>query len=355
MKIQQTIKVATVAASLLILAAGCATKAPKKSSHTFFPVPPDEPRIQYLTSFGSESDLGGGSTFADFVVGGDKMHRPIWKPYGITTTKGMVYVVDTQAGSLCEVDLQKKKIRYTRPTGQDALQTPINVAVDADGTRYVTDTKRGQVIAFGKDDEMIEFTRRGGMKPCGIAVSNGRLYVTDMEGHCVRVYDTGTRKEILVMPSDASDVKAKMHSPTNVDVDEAGNVYVSDSGGFTTHIYDAKGKQLRVVGEQGLNVGHFALPKGIAVDRAQRMYVVDAATTVVQMFDDKGRLLMFFGEPKSSGPGGMYLPAGITIDYENVALFEQHVAPGQKIEHLIFVTNQVGPNKVSVYGFLKKG
>jgi hypothetical protein len=42
------------------------------------------------------------------------------------------------------------------------------------------------------------------------------------------------------------------------------------------------------------------------------------------------------------------------VDYDNVKYFEKFVAPGQKLEYLIYVTNQVGPNKVSVFGFLRK-
>lgn len=90
----------------------------------------------------------------------------------------------------------------------------------------------------------------------------------------------------------------------------------------------------------------------MAVDREGRIYVVDAATAVVQMFDADGKMLMFFGDPKSSGKAGLYLPAGIAIDYEDVKHFESYIAPGRKIEYLIFVANQVGPNKVSVFGFL---
>ena len=59
-------------------------------------------------------------------------------------------------------------------------------------------------------------------------------------------------------------------------------------------------------------------------------------------------------EFSTSGPAGLYLPAGLTIDYENVGLFQKYVAPGQQLEYLILLTNQVGPKKVSVYGFLKK-
>lgn len=346
---------ASTATALLTLVAGCATSKPKEQPHTFFPLPPDQPRIQYLTSFGSESDLRSGSSFAEFVVGGQKMHRPIWKPYGISATKGTLYVCDTQPGNLAIVDLVKRKVKYLRPAGRDAFQTPINVAVDTDGTRYVTDPKRGEVLIYGSDDRKLgEMGRKGESKPCGIAIDGARLYVTDLSNHCVRVYDKMTHKLLLTVPRKDGDEKSKLHSPTNVAVDQQGKIYVSDTGGFATKVFDAQGNHVRTVGELGLEAGRFALPKGIAVDRAGRTYVVDAATAVVQMFDSEGQLLMYFGEPKSSGPGALYLPAGIAVDYENIEFFKSFVAPGYTVEHLIFVTNQAGPNKVSVYGFLKK-
>jgi hypothetical protein len=131
-------------------------------------------------------------------------------------------------------------------------------------------------------------------------------------------------------------------------------MYVSDSGGFMIKIYSPQGEHLRTIGDLGLKPGHFALPKGIAVDKQGRIYVIDAATALAQVFDDKGQLLMYFGEPKSSGAGAMYLPATVAVDYKNVDLYQKYAAPGYKIEYLIFVTNQAGPNKVAVYGFLRK-
>jgi hypothetical protein len=341
-------------AALLWLAAGCATKSTNKN-YIFFPPAPDEPRVQFLTSFGSETDLKEGTTFADFVVGDEKLQRPIWKPYGITTTKDTIYVVDTQAANIGIIDLVKRRIRYIRPGGRDALQTPINVAVDKNGNRYVTDPKRGQVIIFDKRDQLVgELGKRGESRPCGIAAAGDRLYVSDLAGHCVRVYDINTRNLLLTVPRDSTDEKSRLRSPTNIAIDQRGQMFVTDTGGFTTHVFDAEGNYLRSVGEQGLNIGNFTLPKGIGVDNEARMYVVDAAIAVVQMFDKEGRLLMYFGEPKSSGPGGLYLPAALAIDYENVALFQKYAAPGYKIEHLILVTNQAGPQKVAIYGFLRK-
>jgi hypothetical protein len=72
------------------------------------------------------------------------------------------------------------------------------------------------------------------------------------------------------------------------------------------------------------------------------------------MFDGEGRLLMYFGQPGASTRGELDLPAAVKVDYDNVGLFQKYVAPGRQCEYLILVTSQFGPQKVNVYGFLKK-
>jgi DNA-binding beta-propeller fold protein YncE len=339
---------------ILCLVAGCATK-PLPKNYTVFPLPPDEPRIQYLMSFGAESDLGSPNKFNQFVVGSQREYRPIWKPYGVAIRDGKVYVCDTQAANVSVSDLRKRKITYIKPGGQAAMALPINVAVDKEGVCYVTDIGRNQVLVYREDGTLLgQIGKKGEMRPCGITLKKDRFYVTDMSNHCVRVYSTANRELLFTAPKDKADERGRLLSPTNVAVDENGRIYVSDTGGFCIKVYDAEGNFVRVIGDLGVTPGQFALPKGIGADRESRIYVVDAAAPVVQMFDAEGKLLMFFGQPKDSGPGGLYLPAGLTIDYDNVDLFQQYAAPGYKLEYLILLTNQVGPNKVSVYGFLRK-
>jgi hypothetical protein len=219
----------------------------------------------------------------------------------------------------------------------------------------VTDTGRSQVMIYDKKGNLIEaLGGKSEMQPCGVALSADRLYVTDMTNHCVRVYDKTNRKLLFTAPRNPTNENTKPFGPTNIAIDQGGRMYVSDSRGFCVKIYDAEGNFVRTVGDLGVTPGQFTLPKGIGVDHESRFYVVDAATPVVQLFDQEGRLLMFFGEPKSSGEAGLYLPAGLTVDYENVGMFQKYAAPGYRIEYLILLTNQVGPQKVSVFGFLKK-
>jgi sugar lactone lactonase YvrE len=340
---------------LVVLLAGCASKPTSKASYTFFPPAPDEPRIQFLTSFSSDVDLGRSSSFVDFVTGRPTGPSPLVKPYGLALREGKLYVCDTMTASIEVFDLEKKKARYLKPKGEGRLQVPINIHFDQDGTIYVTDTGRDQIVIFDKDEKYVSAMGvKDEMKPSDVAITPDRLYVADLKDHCVKVYGKADHKLLFTIPRDPKATEGKLFSPTNLSIDKQGRLLVSDTGAFVVQVYDLEGKYIRRIGQQGVAPGLFARPKGVATDREGRIYVVDASTQVVQLFDTEGKLLMFFGSPGNSTQGELYLPAGIDVDYDNTGVFKNLVAPGKELEYVILVASQFGYNKVSVYGFLKK-
>ena len=133
-------------------------------------------------------------------------------------------------------------------------------------------------------------------------------------------------------------------------LDQEGNVFVTDKAGARITEFDRSGVFKRNIGRMGWNIDEFARPKGIAIDNAGRIWVVDAATEVAKIYDQQARLLLFFGLPGNK-PGMMNLPAAIVLDYNNVDLFQPYAVKGANIEFLALVSNQYGPNKISVYGF----
>jgi hypothetical protein len=62
--------------------------------------------------------------------------------------------------------------------------------------------------------------------------------------------------------------------------------------------------------------------------------------------------LMFFGG-NYKGPGDMWLPAKISIDYENLEYFQKYVDPDYNLKYLILVTNQFGPDKLNIYAAIE--
>ena len=341
--------------ALALLQAGCSTTPKKAKEPVFFPPAPDQPRIQYLTSFSSEGQFAGKGGFANFVLGSSQATRPIWKPYGMANQPGMFYACDSGPRNLCVLDLASKRLRYFKPDGLGQFKMPIGVAVDASGNRYVTDTLKSAAMAYNKDGKYLgNLESSSPMKPCGIAIAGDQIFVTDLLGHCVRVFNVASRKELRQIPTGDLTETNRLFQPTNIAVDQQGRLYVSDTGGFGVQVYDADGKHVRTIGEQGLTPGRFALPKGIGVDHEGRIYVVDGATGVIQLFNNEGNLLMFFAGPDSPAGTACYLPSGLMVDYNNVKYFQSFVAPGKQIEYLIFVANQAGDNRISVYGFLKQ-
>ena len=367
------------ATALLAWLAGCATGpiSQPASNFIFYPAPPETPRLQFLTSFSGEKDLGSGaSKFATFVTGAAPAQRAIVKPYGIALSAGQLYVCDTGAGSIPILDLKKRSFSYLEPKSGGQIRTPINIVIDVDGTRYLADRGHNQVLiyapdgtyqgAIGEPADAKESTPEEaaarpasvaggekGLRPTDVALTDKRIYITDLNNNCVRVYQKATRELLFRIPTDPKDEAAKLFAPTNLAIDSQSRVYISDFAGFCVKVYDAEGKYVRSYGRAGDRPGEFSRPKGVAVDRQGRVYVVDAAAQVVQIFDAEGRLLLYFGEPKGSAVP-LDLPAKVIIDYDNVSLFQQYAAPGFTLEYLVLVSNQLGDRKVSVYGFGSK-
>ena len=341
---------------LLGLLGGCATANKTPKTYTFFPPSPDEPRIQFLTAFASDADLGRHRSFADYITGEQKLADPLIKPYGLAVHDGKIFVCDTVAGTIEVFDLKKNRASYFAPVGEGKLRLPINISIDADGTRYVADTGREQVLIFSADGIFLEaLGKKDEMKPADVAVTDDRIYIADLKNHCVKVFSKVGHQLLFTVPMDAKTTEGKLFSPTNLAVDQSGGrLLVSDTGGNVVQVYDLSGKYLRAIGHAGVAPGLFARPKGVAVDRQGITYVVDAATQVVQLFDTEGRLLLFFGQSGASTQGEVILPAAVKVDYDNIGYFQKYVAAGHQCEYLIFVTSQFGGQKVSVYGFLKQ-
>jgi sugar lactone lactonase YvrE len=350
---------ALACAATVATLAGCASALKPAASKepagptgpVFYPVPPSPPRVQFLTTLASEHDLAverGG--FADFIIGEEKDKQRLVQPYGVAMHDGCVYVADTGAGGLAVFDMGRKRFRFSAGNGAGRMKRPINIRIDADGTRFVTDTGPDQVLVFDRDDRFLRaFGAHGQFRPVDVAIAGERLYVTDIAHHAVQVLDKSTGK-LLFQFGKAGSALGELFHPTNIAIGPDGDLYVVETSNYRVQRFTRDGTPVRVYGEVGSAPGNFARPKGIAIDRAGNMLVGDTAFQNVQMFDANGKLLMYFGEPEN-GLEGINLPAGVTIDYENVAVFGRFADPKFRVEYLILVASQYGPNKVDVFGF----
>lgn len=340
--------------ALACAAAGCAS-APRaaRESAVFFPPPPELPRVQYLTALSGSKDVETQSRFDRFVVGENPDLR-LDKPYGVAVHDGKVYVCDTNA-TVVVFDLANRRfgVMGGAAEGPGRLVQPVNISIDRDGTKYVTDPERGQVVVFGADDRYLRaFGTPGTWRPVDAVAYEDRLYVADIANRVVRVLDKATGEPLRTI-GDRGGPDERLGGPTNLAFDRDGHLYVSDYTGFRVLKYDRDGHYEATFGRAGANLGHFARPKGIALDRDGRLLAVDASFSNVQIFDRLGRILMFFGQG-GERPGDLLLPAKVTIDYDHLRYFERYLAPDFEPDYLAFVTSQFGPRRVHVFAVGKR-
>lgn len=321
--------------------------------YTFYPTPPDSPRIQFLLSINNSFDLEKKqSSFNKFVFGASKP-KSLIKPYGVTINNGKIYLCDTGIKGIAIIDLQSNKFDFFIPEGQGRLIMPISCFVDIEGNLYVADGGRKEIVIFNNTGKYVGACgEKENFKPTDVFVKHDKIWVANVKNHVINVYKNDSSLQLIFsFPDLENNSEGYLNQPTNLYVTD-NKVYVTDFGSFKIKVYNHNGEFEESFGSYGNNFGQFVRPKGIALDRELNRYVVDAAFENVQIFNKNNELLMFFGGG-SKGPGGMSLPAKVYIDYENIKYFDKFVNPDFKIKYLILVTNIIGDNKLNIYAYVE--
>ena len=339
---------------LLLLVTSCASISEVKEPPVFFPEPPALPHVQYLTSFTSSLDIEAKqSAFARFVTGSKEVIRRLDKPYGVAIDDGKIYVCDTNS-TVMVFDLKKKTFSPLEGAqGLGKLIQPINISIDKNGNKYVSDPIRKQVVEYDKRDFYIKsYGDAGDWKPVDAVAFEDKLYVADIKNGLIRVFDLKTA-ELVQTLGHQGDKKDWLVLPTNLAFDKEGFLYVSDAARFQIVKLDRDGNLRGTIGSIGTQLGFFARPRGIALDKDNRLYAVDAAFDNVQIFTRDGQLLLFFGKAGKK-PGDLYLPAKVVVDYDNIEYFKRWIDPSFEVEAIVLATSQFGARMVNVFALGKE-
>ncbi len=264
-----------------------------------------------------------------------KIPYQLIRPYGIAVdSTGKIYTADEGVDAIFIFNAENKAVELIR-NGHEARFGLINgLAIDDNDRLFVSDGRLRQILVFNaRHHQEGAFGADVLARPGGIAIDreNRFLYVVDTENDQVVVFDADTFKLLRRIG-----VSGKKHTltepgtfslPTNVAVDNEGNVYVTDTLNNRIEIFDADGAFISMFGKHGDGPGYFARPKGIAVDRDGHIWVVDTYQDRVQVFDREGRLLIYLGG--HGGYPGQFADAyGIAISKDNrVIVSEQY--PGR--------------------------
>ena len=234
-------------------------------------------------------------------------------------------------------------------SGDGQFDTPLGMATAPNGNVYVSDTNHDRIQYFNSNGGFLGKWGSTGSgdgqlsKPTGITVaSNGDVYVIDSGNSRVQQFNsTGTfiRKWGTngFGQSEFSFSDPSFEQPNGIDIDSAGNVYVSD--GSRVQKFTSAGGFITEWGQFGFEDGQFTGAGGIAIDSGNNVYVTSYGTGSfgcfrcdVQKFDSSGNFLTEWGA-EGSADGQFSGPTGIAIDTDgNVVVADTFNVRMQKFD-----------------------
>ncbi|EEF60519.1 NHL repeat-containing protein [Pedosphaera parvula] len=273
---------------------------------------------------------GSVSTFAGFAgtfgsADGVGTNALFYAPQGIAVdSAGFIYVADTAnatirkitpAGVVSTLAGSAGNINSFDGTGINAnFYQPRSLAVDNGGNVYVADTWNHtirKITPAGLVSTLAGLAGNPGSadgtnskarfnRPSGIAVDNAtNLFVTDFHNHTIRkITPGGTVTTIAGLPgvwgnADGTNNVARFFQPQGIVADNAGNLFVADSGNQTIRKISPSGTNWIVSTVAGLsgiagnangtnNTARFYFPADVAQDIAGYIYVADLGNNAIR-------------------------------------------------------------------------
>ncbi|MBI2095769.1 MAG: 6-bladed beta-propeller [Candidatus Omnitrophica bacterium] len=287
-----------------------------QGSPLFWPPPPEDIRVVFVKSISSPKDIGVEPSIfkklKHLIVGSqeDILVRPISLAVG---REGSLYVCDPGAPALHVFDQQAKRYKKISSIGDEALVSPVGVAVHSSGAVFVSDSKLNKVFGTDKNGRTARTIGREGFfsRPTGLAVDEERLYVVDTAAHRVQVFDL--KGDLIGGFGQRGNGDGEFNYPTSVALDQEGRIYVVDTLNFRIQVFDKNYGYLYQIGRAGDASGSFSRPKGVAVDSYGHIYSTDGLFDNVQIFGQGREFLLSLGE-SGDGNGEFWIISGIAID-----------------------------------------
>ncbi len=184
------------------------------------------------------------------------------------------------------------------PNGTAWFSYPGGVAVDGAGNVYVADTGNHTIRKLTSGGRVTTLAGSAGLAgnadstggaarfnlPNGVAVDNaGNVYVADSGNHAIRKVTSDGAVSTLASSADGTNIAGLFDFPGGVGVDNGGIFLVADAGNNTIHMVTSDGVVTTIGGTAGIIGGTdgigssaiFAEPSGVAVDGSARIYVAD--------------------------------------------------------------------------------
>lgn len=203
---------------------------------------------------------------------------------------------------------------------------PFGLVVDARGGLVVAEWGNNRVQRLSATGQPVSaWGNPGGAKsavrgefnyPQGIAVdAQGTIYVTDSGNNRVQVFSSSG--QLVNVWGQRGEAPGQFYAPDGIAVDSNGNLYIAEYGNNRVQVLSAGGRIVSQWGSKGSGPGEFNGAGGLAIDGQGNVYVADQGNSRIQKFSARGAFLAQWGAAggaKGTGPGEFNTPIGIAID-----------------------------------------
>ncbi len=329
--------------------AGCGTTQPK-ASIVYFPASPAKARVVHLISFGSLRDVAPQGPSLRDVLMGAPIGPFVRTPAGLAWADGHLYVCNTGLNVVHDWDLVAGTARRLGGSGDVILRKPVAVAVAGDGSVFVADTERGEIVIFDKDGHGVGTLKppeRTPYRPTALAVQGDRLWAADISAHRIDAYVIADRRHETSIGG-AGSGPGQMYYPMGLAIGPAGRLFVSDTFNARVQVFGRDGRFERSFGEPGDRYGDMGKPRQLAVAPDGVVFITDVEFAHVHAFDSRGRLLLLFDGPDDR-PGGTPMPVGVTVAERVPAVLESLVPEDFTSSYYLFVSNAAASRPLSLF------
>ena len=186
------------------------------------------------------------------------------------------------------------------------LNRPLGLAVSSDGTIYVAEESNNRISVFdnsGEFSSVMGQVEAGSLltRPNAVALGpDGNIYVADTWNYQVKVMSP--EGEVINQWGEPGEygLAAKTDpvygfwGPRDIVVDQAGRVYVADTGNKRVRVYSSDGVFIRDIGSGGSNPGQLDEPAGLALHPDGRLFVADYWNRRISVFASDGEFRYSF-------------------------------------------------------------
>lgn len=239
-------------------------------------------------------------------------------PSGLTFSNNKLIISNHDHDQLTIIDMQGDRELVKLPA-----MLPTGATYDRNGHLYVCTAQDSKLHKLNKSGERLKSTITGQFKfPNGVVLmDDNKLCVCDSQQDRIRIFDTDLNYQDSIT---TTSVKAGVQcTPTDIDADNDGNLYVVEHGNQRVVVLDQKGEQVQIIGARrasgsllhGMSFsslttpsnsqGRLSKPAGVKVF-GEHVFVADWESNCVFVFTrDEGDLVTSFGGDVLTHPEGL--------------------------------------------------